>query len=184
MRKRRRWIGWHFDGVKRAEEAGNAEDKPPRCLPSRRDLLVSISSGRRALGSRCNRAAESPPFIVGRGPVPRHRYCTRPCSSGSPDPELFVIRRSQTTDGETHIVTMEIAGDRPPRYDKKRLLGPKGPKTLPLADGQRGGQAPALREHRDREVSPTGKPSSPEGSPTGTSIASSPEGSPTERIEI
>ena len=27
----------------------------------------------------------------------------------------------------------------------------------PLADGQRGGQAPALREHRDREGSPTGK---------------------------
>ena len=26
----------------------------------------------------------------------------------------------------------------------------------PLDDAQRGGQAPALREHRDREVSPTG----------------------------
>ena len=47
---------------------------------------------------------------------PRHRSRARPCSSGSPDPEPFVIRRSQTTDGETHIVTMELAGDRPPRY--------------------------------------------------------------------
>ena len=36
------------------------------------------------------------------------------------DLELFVIRRLQTTDGETHIVTMDNAGDRPPRYDKKR----------------------------------------------------------------
>ena len=55
-----------------------------------------------------------------RAGFPRHRACARPCSSGSPDPELFVIRRSQTTAGETHIVTMEIAGDRPPRYDEKR----------------------------------------------------------------
>ncbi len=28
---------------------------------------------------------------------------------------------------------------------QKRLLGPKGPKTPPLDDGVRGGQAPALR---------------------------------------
>ena len=55
-------------------------------------------------------------LIVGRGPVPRHPSRARPCRSGSPDPDLFVIRRSQTTDGETHIVTTEIAGDRPPRY--------------------------------------------------------------------
>ena len=64
------------------------------------------------------------PFTVGRGPVPRHRSGVRtphPCRSRSPDPDLFVIRRSQTTDGETYIVTMEIAGDRPPRYEKKRL---------------------------------------------------------------
>ena len=27
------------------------------------------------------------------------------------DPDLFVIRRSQTTDGETHIRTTEIAGE-------------------------------------------------------------------------
>ena len=36
-----------------------------------------------------------------------------------------------------------------------RHVGPKGPKTPSLDDGDRGGQAPALREHRDREVSPT-----------------------------
>ena len=47
---------------------------------------------------------------------PRHRSRARPCKSGSPDPDLFVIRRSQTTEGKTHIVTMELAGDRPPRY--------------------------------------------------------------------
>ena len=56
-------------------------------------------------------AAEGPPFIVGRGPVPRHRSRARPCKSGSPDPELFVIRRAQTTEAETHIVTMELAGE-------------------------------------------------------------------------
>ena len=57
---------------------------------------------------------------------------------------------------------------------KKRLLfssGPKGPKTPSLDDGQRGGQAPALRENqnprsllrarnRDREISPTGETAS------------------------
>ena len=38
---------------------------------------------------------------------------------------------------------MTIAGDRPPRYDKKRCLN------------DRGGQAPALRENRDKDVPPT-----------------------------
>ena len=37
-----------------------------------------------------------------------------------------------------------------------RHVGPNGPKTPTLDDGQRGGQAPALRAHRDREGSPTG----------------------------
>ena len=36
-----------------------------------------------------------------------------------PDLDPFVIRRAQTTDGETHIVAMELAGDRPPRYGEK-----------------------------------------------------------------
>ena len=60
---------------------------------------------------------------VGRGPVPRQRFAVRPphpCRSGSPDPDPFVIRRSQTT----------------------------GSKTSPLDDGDRGGQAPALRKKR------------------------------------
>ena len=89
---------------------------------------------------------ERPPIIVGRGPVPRHA-----------------------------AVYQMIAGDRPPRYGNRTVSEPKnGPlhrraracpspcRGLPNA---RGGQAPALREHRDREVSPTG-----------TSLASRPGG--------
>ena len=38
-----------------------------------------------------------PPFTVGRGPVLRHRSRARLYRSGSPDPDLLVIRRSQTT---------------------------------------------------------------------------------------
>ena len=86
-------------------------------------------------GDRPPRYDKKCPLTVGRGPVPRHRACTRPCSSGSPDPDPFVIRRSQTTVGETHIGTMEIAGDRPPRYDKK----------CPLTVGR--GPVPRHRSH-------------------------------------
>ena len=71
------------------------------------------------------------PLTVGRGPVPRHRSRARPCSSGSSealahlpsDPELFVIGRAQTTEGEKHVVTMDNAGDRPPRYGKTEPRG-------------------------------------------------------------
>ena len=76
---------------------------------------------------------KTPSLHVGRGPVPRHRSRARPCRSRSPDLDLVVIRRSQTTE----------RGER-----KKRLLfssGPKGPKTPPLDDAQRGGQATVLR---------------------------------------
>ena len=75
------------------------------------------------------RVSRPPPFTVGLGPSHATRACERVplaivhapdplsfCSSGSPDPDPFVIRRSQTTEVKTHIVTMEIAGDRPPRY--------------------------------------------------------------------
>ncbi len=58
---------------------------------------------------------------VGRGPVPRQRWRAMLCRSGSPAPDPFVIRRSQTTVGE-HIGTMEIAGDRPPRYGGGRFF--------------------------------------------------------------
>ena len=75
---------------------GIAEDRPPRYDEK------TPSPHRRA------RACPSPSFA-----------CPRLCSSGAPAPELFVIRRSQTTDGK-HIGTIGIAGDRPPRYDKKR----------------------------------------------------------------
>ena len=110
------------------------------------DARMETSEGPRATKKRH-------PLTVGRA---------RPCSSGSPDPDLFVIRRSQTTEVETHIVTLEIAGDRPPRYEKKRSShrraracpspsfalrekrflfssDPNRPKTPPLDDGQRGG---------------------------------------------
>ena len=40
------------------------------------------------------------------------------------DLDMFVIRRSQTTDGETHIVTMDNAGARQPRYDKNATPSP------------------------------------------------------------
>ena len=65
------------------------------------------------------------------------RLASRPphlCRSGAPAPDPFGSRCSRTTDGETHIVTLAIAGDRPPRYGKKKRF---------LND--RGGQAPALR---------------------------------------
>ena len=125
--------------------------EPSRSRCSRRALPVSISSaqsiarGGQAIALRRRNA----PFTVGRGPVPRHRSCTRnptragacppryekitpafhrravgkpvprqrprarPCKSGSPDSDPFVIRRAQTTAGETHIVTMDNTGDRP-----------------------------------------------------------------------
>ena len=59
------------------------------------------------------------PLTVARGPVPRQRSRARSCRAGSSealaslpsDPDLFVIRRSQTTEVETHIVTMEFAGE-------------------------------------------------------------------------
>ena len=71
----------------------------------------------RARGTGPRATKKTPPFTVGRGPVPRQRSRARPCKSGSPDPDPFVIRRSQTTEwGNTH-----------------------------RDDRQRGGQAPALR---------------------------------------
>ena len=93
-------------------------------------------------------------FTVGRGPVPRHRSRARSCRSGSPDPEPFVIRRSQTTEVETHIVTMEIAGET--RSDAR--MASEGPRATIKKRflNHRGGQALAQWEHRDREVSPTG----------------------------
>ena len=67
---------------------------------------------------------ETPPLHVGLGPSHATRACERvslamrlavrprhPCRAGSPDPDPFVIRRSQTTEEETHIGTMELAGE-------------------------------------------------------------------------
>ena len=50
-------------------------------------------------GDRPPRYGKKRHVTVGRGPVPRHRSCARPYKSGSPDPNPFVIRRSQTTEG-------------------------------------------------------------------------------------
>ena len=113
--------------------------------------------------SRCNRRAESPPFIVGRGTGPRHRPRTRLCRLGSPDPDLFVIRRAQTTEEKTHIGTLEIAGDRPPRYGEKTPSPHRRARACPSPclglPNDRGGQAPALREktppHRRARACPS-----------------------------
>ena len=77
------------------------------------------SDARMASEGPALRVLRPPSFTVGRGPVPRHAAIARPCRSRSPealasmpsDLDPFVIRRSQTTEGETHIVTMEIAGE-------------------------------------------------------------------------
>ena len=98
----------------------------------------------------------------------------------------FVIRRAQTTAAETHIVTMAIAGDRPPRYGEKtppltvgRGTGPRhascygktslrsyGPKkhnlTIDnagetLSDARMASEGPRATGKSSPEVSPTGK---------------------------
>ena len=51
-----------------------------------------------------------------------------------------------------------IAGDRPPRYEKKRHPRRRAracPSPSLAQSNHRGGQAPALRRHRDQEVYPT-----------------------------
>ena len=66
-----------------------------------------------------------------RAGFPRHCSRARPCRSESPDSDPFVIRRAQTTEAETHIVTMELARACPPRYghiETRRSLLPNTPK--------------------------------------------------------
>ena len=100
-----------------------AGDRPPR-YDKKTVLETTRGTGPRAAMKKRH------PLTVGRGPVPRQRPHASPCRAGSSealaylpsDPELFVIRRSQTTEVETHLVTMELAGDRPPRYDEKTPL--------------------------------------------------------------
>ena len=70
---------------------------------------------------------KTPPLTVGRwenlslasvrvpGPVSQNRLKFWHLPS---DLDMFVIRRSQTIDGETHIVTIDNARARQPRYDK------------------------------------------------------------------
>ena len=84
--------------------ATRASERVSLAIARARALQRSRRTGPRA-------TIKNAPLIVGRGPVPRHRSRARPCKSGSPDSDPFVIRRSQTTDGETHIMTMEFAGE-------------------------------------------------------------------------
>ena len=88
------------------------------------------------------------------------------CRSGSPDPDLFVIRRSQTTEGETHIVTMGSAGDRPPRYGEKKRHVTVGRGPVPRraaiagetrSDARMASEGPRATGTSRPEVSPTGK---------------------------
>ena len=75
-------------------------------------------------------------LTVVRGPVPRQRSCTR-------NPTL--------------------AGDRPPRYGEKNATPSRRARACPspsfvhAQSNARGGQAPALREHRDRRSLLPGK---------------------------
>ena len=74
--------------------------------PALRKKTPSLTVGRGPVPRHAALAGDRPPpygektpsLHVGRGPVPRHRACTRLCKSGSPDPDPFVIRRSQTTE--------------------------------------------------------------------------------------
>ena len=132
-----------------ASRPGGLSYRPCFCLPNDRGGQAP------ALRYRDIFFTAGPPSSVGRGPVPRQRPHARHCSSGSPDSEPFVIRRSQTTEGETHIVTLAIAGDRPPRYGRRGVSWQQNGRLHRRAracpspcfglPADRGGQAPALR---------------------------------------
>ena len=100
-------------------------------------LNVAVTGPRATIKKRLHRRAWALACHTRRREgFPRQRFAARvphPCRSGSPDPDLFVIRRSQTTDrGNTHWDDRQrggqapalryrsrnptIAGDRPPRY--------------------------------------------------------------------
>ena len=215
----------------RATKKKNAPLTVGRGPVPRQHSRASVIQRSRGTGPRAT--GKNVPITVGRGPVPRQHSRARPYRAGSSealadlpsDPDPFVIRRAQTTAEEKHIVTMEIAGDRPPRYEKNapftvargpvprhavedehsRGTGPRAtirnarphrsaracpspafartptiagdrpprydkkrplhrsaracPSPSSAHSNARGRQAPALRAHRDREGSPTGKAS-------------------------
>ena len=109
--------------------------------------------------SRCNRAARRPGPRRQKAPLhrraralagfPRHRSRAKPCKSGSPDSDPFVIRRSQTTKTPPHrraracpspsLAQSNNRGGQAPALRKKTSLRSVGPETLLLDDGQRGG---------------------------------------------
>ena len=107
----------------RATVTGGFLSQSTSPFPVGRGPVPRHAAGYRTVAGACPpRYGKKRHFPVERGPVPRQRACARPCKSGSPDPAPFVIRRSQTTDEETHIVTMERAGDRPPLYGYRHLF--------------------------------------------------------------
>ena len=96
-----------------------SNDRGGQAPALRKKITSSFLVGRGPVPRHAAIAGDRPPrydkkrhFIVGRGPVPRHAFCCQIlplCSSGAPAPDLFVIRRSQPTEVETHLVTMAIA---------------------------------------------------------------------------
>ena len=107
--------------------------------------------------SRCNRAAESSPFTVGRGPVPRRASVGETALVG-----VQFSRRSDARGGNPLGCAYGIRG--PSRYEKKRhpLTVGRGPVPRRASvgetalagvqfsrrSGDRGGQAPALRARK------------------------------------
>ena len=79
------------------------------CLPSTPDPFVI----------RRSQTTEHAPFIVGRGPVPRHATIAgdRPPRYGCQDRPRFIVWRGPVPRHRSR--NPSIAGDRPPRYGKK-----------------------------------------------------------------
>ena len=79
----------------------------------------------------------------------RARACPSPCHRAPKKTSLVLFR---SVGPKTLLLTLEIAGDRPPRYEKKTLPSHRRARACPspcLALAQsnvRGGQAPALRK--------------------------------------
>ena len=86
---------------------------------------------------------------VGRGPVPRHCSRARLCRANSPDPDPFVIRRSQTTERKHTSGRWSSRGTGPRATMKKRPPPHRRARACPspssVHSNDRGGQAPALR---------------------------------------
>ena len=140
--------------------------------------MPRIRKRSRGTGNRAT-VKKNAPHTVGRGPVPRHAIGYTNARGGNPlgcadgirGPPRYGKRNAPHTVGRGPVPrhasdTRTLAGDRPPRYGNRRVSESK-PIPLPRRaracpspclgyTNNRGGQAPALREHRDQEGSPTG----------------------------